>query len=255
VYSLLPILALWTARFGALLRERWAPDALPNRVWVYAAAVSLAVAAYWSVPYRIRQYGEAFLSQRWSPASGASAAGADHALVFVRESWGAQSIARLWGLGVPRSQADFIYQRSDMCALEHRLGQLERSGIRDSAATSDLLHLTADSSALVDSVLSTDHTEQVLPGSTYTPDCITRLHDDARGFTLYPPLLLDDRTGNVYARDLHARDTLALLRYPGRPPFLLVPPDTALGRYPEFRPIRRDSLLADWGLPAGWGTR
>jgi hypothetical protein len=112
--------------------------------------------------------------------------------------------------------------------------------------------VTADSAALVDSVISADRSEGVLPGSTYTPDCIARLRDDARGFTLYPPLLLDDRSGNVYARDLHVRDTLVLLRYPDRPLFLLVPPDTAVGRFPEFRPIRRDSLLADWGLPRNW---
>jgi len=215
---------------------------MPNRVWVYTALTSLVVSFYWSVPYRVRQYGEAFLSQRWSAAAVARSAGADHALVLVRESWGAQSIARMWGLGVPRSQADFVYERSDMCALQTALGRLERGGVRDSAATAALLLVTADSAALVDSVLSTDHTEGFLPGSTYTPDCIARVRDDAQGFTLYPPLLLDDRSGNAYARDLHARDTLALLRYPDRP-------------LPQFRPIRRDSLLADWGLSKGWGGK
>jgi hypothetical protein len=252
VYTLLPILALWTARFGALLRERWGADALPNRVWVFTALTSVALASYWSLPYRVHQYGQAFLSQRWPAAEAARSTGAEHALVLVRESWGAQSIARMWGLGVSRSWADFVYDRSDMCALQAALGRLEHAGVRDSAATAELLRVTADSAALVDSVISADRSEGVLPGSTYTPDCIARLRDDARGFTLYPPLLLDDRSGNVYARDLHVRDTLVLLRYPDRPLFLLVPPDTAVGRFPEFRPIRRDSLLADWGLPRNW---
>ena len=253
LYPLLPVLAIWTARFGALLRERWGTDALPNRVWVYTALTSVMMAATWSLPYRVRQYRETSFSQRWPAAEAARAAGAEQALVLVRESWGAQSIARMWGLGVPRSQAEFVYGRSDMCALHTTLGRLERAGVRDSAATAALLSVTADSAALVDSVLSADRSERLLPGSSYTPECVARWHDDARGFTLYPPLLLDDRSGNVYARDLHARDTLALLEYPDRPLFLLVPPDTALGRFPEFRPIRRDSLLADWGLPRDWG--
>ena len=255
VYALLPLLALWTARFGALLRDRWGADALPNRVWVFALLTATVTAAWWNVPFRVRQYGEAFLSQRWSPAASARAAGVRGALVFVRESWGAQSIARMWGLGVPRSQADFIYQRSDMCALDQALDALERNGVRDSLATAALLRVTADSSMLVDSVLSTDHTERLRPGANYTPACRARLADDARGFTLYPPLLLDDGGTNVYARDLHRRDTLALQRYPDRPLFLLVPRDTGLGRLPEFHPIRRDSLWADWGLPAPAGAR
>jgi GMP synthase (glutamine-hydrolysing) len=36
--------------------------------------------------------------------------------------------------------------------------------------------------------------------------------------------------------------------FPDRPIFLVVPDDTTLGAMPKFHPVRRDSLLADWGL-------
>ena len=251
-YPLLPILALWTARFGALLRDKWGTDGLAIRVWVYTAAVGALIALMINIPIRAKQYGHAFLSLRWPAGDVAVTEDVQNALVLVRESWGAQTLARMWGLGVPRSEADFIYQRTDMCVMEQELEQLERAGAAGPAATTALLALTGDSARLVDSVLSTDHTEPMLPGTVYDRTCQARLRDDTQGFTLYPPLLLDDESGNVYVRDLHARDTLALLAHPGRPIYLLVPADTTLGGLPQFVPVRRDSLLADWGLPPGW---
>ncbi len=248
VYPLLPLLALWTGRTGATLVERWGRGALPERIWVYTALMAAVVALGLNIPLRVKQYRNAFLSLRWPAEVAAREAGAKDALVFVRESWGAQTVARMWGAGVSRTQADFVYQHADMCRLEQTLTALEQGGARDSAATTALLALTADSLQLVDSVLSTDHTENLLPGGLYTPPCLARLREDFRGFTLYPPLLLEDRWGNVYARDLHARDTVALARFPDRPIFLVVPTDTTLGAMPKFHPVRRDSLLADWGL-------
>lgn len=248
LYPLLPVLALWTARFGSTLRERWGTGEIPIRIWTYAGIIGLLLAVGVNVRIRTRQYSNAFLSVRWPSSEAAEAAGAHDALVLVRESWGAQNIARMWGLGVSRSEADFIYRRVDMCVMELALGQLEATGVRDTAATRALLALTADSSLVVDSVLSTDHTESVLPGSTYGPLCSERVRDDRRGFTLYPPLLLEDQHRNVYVRDLHVRDTVALKRYPGRPIFLVVPDDTTLGAIPRYHPVRVDSLLAAWGL-------
>ncbi len=250
-YPLLPLLALWTARFGALLRDKWGTDGLAVRIWVYTALVGALIALLVNIPIRARQY-HALISFRWSAGDVAVAEDVQHALVLVRESWGAQILARMWGLGVPRSEADFIYQRTDTCVMEQALRRLERAGADGPAATAALLSFTGDSSRLVVSVLSADHTERTLPGVVYDWTCEARVRDDARGFTLYPPLLLDNASGNVYVRDLHARDTLALLAHPGRPIFLLVPSDTTGGGLPQFVPVRRDSLLADWGLPPGW---
>jgi hypothetical protein len=250
LYPLLPLLALWTARTGSTLIERWGQGSLPHRIWVYSASVALLLAIGLNIPLRAKQYSNAFLTARWSPATAAEAAGARDALVFVRESWGAQTLARMWGVGMARSEADFVYQRADMCRMEETLTALEAARADGQVASVALLALTADSLRVVDSALSTDHTENMVPGTRYGSRCLSRLRDDYRGFTLFPPFMLEDRWGNVYARDLHARDTIALARYPDRPVFLAVPDDTTLGALPRYHPVRRDSLRAAWGLAA-----
>ena len=252
VYPLLPVLALWTARFGTMLRERNGADGLPFRTWCFAAAIGAALALGINIPIRANSYAHGFLTLRWPADEEARAQHVTDALVFVRESWGAQVVARMWGLGVPRSTADFVYERTDMCVLEHALDDLERRHAPAAAAIATLLPLTADSALLRDSLLSTDRTESVLPGATYTPDCVARLSEDAHGFTLYPPLLLEDRNRNIYLRDLHALDSTALRLFPGRPLYLIRPDTSTLGARPRFIPLRRDSLMADWGIG---GTR
>jgi len=85
----------------------------------------------------------------------------------------------------------------------------------------------------------------VLPGSTYGPRCVRRLQDDHAGFTLYFPFLVADGERIVYARDLHARDSALLSRYPSRSVYLVRPPSDSDGALPRFWPISRDSLRAD----------
>ena len=46
----------------------------------------------------------------------------------VRESWGAQLLARLWALGLPRPVADRYYRTIDSCLLDRALGSLEAAG-------------------------------------------------------------------------------------------------------------------------------
>ena len=254
VYLLVPFAALLTARCGTMIRERLGGGSLGHRIWIFSAGTGAVLALGLNIPLRAKQYANAFQTPRYPVAEAAAAAGARNALVLVRESWGAQLVVRMWGLGVPASTEEFVYWRTDMCAMTETVRALERAGLRDSAAAAALMALTADSSRVVDAVLSIDKTERVLPGSGYTPYCRARLAEDARGFTLYAPLILEDRTGNIYVHDQHERDTLMLARYPDRPVFLYAPADTMQGTAPRFVPVRRDSLFADWGL-AGAGGR
>ena len=53
----------------------------------------------------------------------------------------------------------------------------------------------------------------------------------------------------MYARDLHARDTVLLKRYPSRAVYLVRPPSDAEGVLPRFWPLSRDSLRAAWAQP------
>jgi hypothetical protein len=99
----------------------------------------------------------------------------------------------------------------------------------------------------VHSPFTVDRTNRLLPGSTYSSECLARLRDDEQGFTLLGPLLLAGRRDDViYARDLHARDTLLLQQYPDRPLYLLRPATTEEGAVPQFYRLRLDSLLATW---------
>jgi hypothetical protein len=157
----------------------------------------------------------------------------------------------MWGLGLSRSETEWVYPRVDACRLENAVTDAERMGVRGRAALAMLAPLLRDSSRVVRSPFSLDDSERYLAGTPYEGRCATRLAEDSAGFTLYAPLLLARRGGNVYARDLHALDTAAVALYPGRPIFLLKPATGALGAPPRFHPVSRDSLASAWGVSTG----
>jgi hypothetical protein len=171
----------------------------------------------------------------------------ENALIFVRESWGTPLMARMWALGVSRSETELLYGKVDACALETQIGALERSGVGDGAAFRSLVPLLADSSRTVKSPFSPDVTERYLEGSTYAPVCVQRVTEDRLGFTLLAPLLYRDWGTNVYARDMHERNLALVRQHPNRRVYLLRPPITDTGSEPRLYPLRPDSLLAAWG--------
>jgi hypothetical protein len=257
MYPLLPLFALWTARFPAAIRE-WSSGVrgggqasrvrevlVRSSLWAVGIAAVLGLAT--SVPIRVRQYRSGLLSLRFDADRAAAAAGVRGALVLVRESWGAELVARLWALGVSRPDADALYRAADPCRLELSLGALERGSIRGAAAVAALAPLRADSTHLVSAPeLTFDPSLRLTRGAQYPPNCLAKLAANRGGFTLFPPLLLARRWGNVYARDLGARDSLLLRDFPGRPLYLLRPASGAVGAEPVFYPLRSDSLLEAW---------
>jgi hypothetical protein len=242
---LLPALALWTARCIPEWRARWGRDA-SYRVLVATSIASVFVALALSIPLRAREYRGLLKPMRWDVEAAARAARVHDAIVFVRESWGSQLLVRLWALDIPHNEVQALYRFVDACALERGVDSLERTGARGTAARALLLPLLADSLRVVRSQYSADSTERVLPGSTYGPRCVRRLREDHAGFTLYFPFLVADGERVVYARDLHARDSVLLSRYPSRSVYLVRPPSDSDGALPQFWPISRDSLRADW---------
>ncbi len=245
LYATLPMLALWTSRSVPLLRDRLGPG-LAGRSLGVAIVAALALGLATAVPLRAREHQNRLTTMRWGADAAARRAGVHDAVVLVRESWGAQLIARMWAVGVGPNVAEQVYRKSDACALERTVSAIERGRHRGRAAEAMLQPLVADSAKLVRSPFTVDPSNRLLPGSAYTEECLRRLAEDRRGFTLFPPLLLAGRDDVVYARDLHARDSLLLSEYPDRPVFLLRPPSTALGATPRFELLRRDSLLAVW---------
>jgi hypothetical protein len=249
LFPLVPVLALWTARLPGLVRRRFGPGFV-HRFVLAGYAVSALMALALLVPARASQYRNGLLTMRWDAERAAATAGVRDALVLVRESWGAQLVARMWGLGLTRSEAEWVYPRVDACRLENAVTAAERTGVRGRAALATLTPLLRDSTQVVRSPFSLDDSERYLPGTPYEERCATRLAEDSAGFTLYTPLLLARRGGNVYARDLHARDTAAVALNESRPIYLLKPASSAPGAPPRFHRVSRDSLASAWGVPA-----
>jgi len=246
VLPLLPVLVLWTARLPQLIRER-APSIHARRAAMSVLVFGAVGALVFNLPVRVNSYRAGLTSMRTDYAAEAAAVGVRDALVFVRESWGAQLVARLWGLGVSRPMAESVYRGTDSCHLEQELTRLEVEGVRGAAAEGRLaVLLAADSAHVEKSTLTPDPTERVRPGVAYTPVCLQRIADDRAGFLHYAPLRLVTSGGNIYARDLHARDSLLLAEYPSRPVYLLTRAGTRVDAPLIFQPLRRDSLMAGW---------
>lgn len=242
MYPLVPLLALWTARFPAFIHERTG-EGLALRTVVYSLAAAAVIATVSLVPQRARQYAAGLTTMRWDADAAARQAGVRRGLVFVRESWGSQLVARMWALGLTRGQTERLYTRIDACLLEQGLERLERQGVRGQAAADAFAPLMRDSLRVIPSTLSPDVSERVLPGARYTPRCLRRIADDRRGFTLLTPLLLAGSDGTLYARDLHERDTLLLAAHPEREVWLLRPADSVSGAVPRFERVSRDSVV------------
>ena len=254
LFPLTPVLVLWTVRLPGLVRRRFGPGFV-HRFVLAGFAVTALMALALQVPDRASQYRNGMLTMRWDAQGAAAAAGVRDALVLVRESWGAQLVARLWGVGLTRSEAERVYVHVDACRLENAVSEIERTRLHGAAALAALTPLLHDSSRVVRSLVSTDKSEGYVVGTRYGGRCAVRLAEDSAGFTLYTPLLLVRRGGNVFARDLHARDTALVRMYPGRPIFVLRRAGAAVNAPIRFFPARLDSLASDWSAsvtaPAG----
>ena len=250
-FPLLPFLALWAARSLPVIRDKldeWGGwrAAFLHRALGHAAVVGVLITLTSGVPARAQEYRTALRTMRWDPDRAAAENGIRDAVVLVRESWGAQLIGRMWAAQVSRSDVERMYRKVDACALETALDSIEALGLRGEDAAGMLRPLLKDSARVVSSPHTPDRSTRLLPGSVYSQECLQRLREDQRGFTLFTPLQLARRDDVLYARDLHAHDSLLLLRFPDRDPYLLRPATSEEGAPPRFEPLSRDSLLAAW---------
>lgn len=244
-YSFLPIATLLTARLPALLRARLGQgDGYRFAMGAALTAVLVTMAAL--VPQRWHSYSTMFPSMRWNADSASREAGIDRGLVFVRETWGAQLLSRMWALGMQRTRAERLYFSTDLCILDEAVARLERDGTRGAPAERALLALGRDSARTVASPFSADTTQRYLPGTRYTPRCLERLRGDSSGTTLLPPRWLARREGIVYVRDLHERNLLVAEDFGDRPWYLLKPDGAEPGTMPRFVPLDRDSARRAW---------
>jgi hypothetical protein len=244
---LAPWLALWTARLPSVLEERRVAAPVV-RGTVVAGVLSLLIGAMVAVPLRAEQYRNGMLTMRFDVDALARANGVHDAVVLVRESWGGQLLARMWALGVSRTDAEHLYRTNDACRLELLLADAERTHGGAAGLERSLAPYRGDSAHVAGDHMLPDTTVRFVPGGPRAPICGRRFNEDRVGFTLYTPLLLAHGGGNLYVRDLHALDSLVLDRHPGAPVWLLTkaPP---IGSPLEFERVSLDSMRREWQEP------
>lgn len=219
-FPLLPIAVLWSARI-VLEIERWGQRSIHlRRVGFTALGVGGVYAVVTIAMVRLPQYRHQFPSLRLDVARAAAAEGIDGAVVLVRESWGAQLLARLWAIEVPRPAAEALYRTTDVCQLADRMRGLEAQGIRGEAAVRALRPLQGDSLRLVPNPYSPDRTPRVLPGVAHPAECVQGLLRDRDGVVHLAVARLAEGN-NVYLRWFPGRERIAVGAYPDRPVYLL----------------------------------
>ena len=243
LYPLAPMIALWTARLPLIVRDRWGPGTL-FRGTIAAYAISAAGALALGIPARATEYERIGPLERWDADQAAEHAGARGALVLVRENWGGQLVARLWGLGLSRSDASFIYRRVDTCILSEQIELAENRGLRGAHALAMLSPLMADSARLVPSPFSPRTGERFLPGHDYSESCRARIAENVAGFLPYQRFIVARGNGNIFARDLGARDTLLLADHPDAPLFAARLDLAPNGRGLYVERVSRDSIVS-----------
>jgi hypothetical protein len=232
-FVLTPLLALLAARAPRAIA------AVTQRVGVrqyafVALAISCLIGLATGIPARARVYTQNLASSRHH--LDADSLGGRSSLVFVRESWGSQVLARLWGRQVERPAAELLYRSVDTCMLDSAVTALEQHDVVGREARAALWPLLRDSMKVLPSTLSPDATERVLPGSAYTARCAAQIAADHEGLALYPPLLAEARRGLLFARDLGERNALLTKYYPDRAVYLLLAPRPGESRY-RLRPL------------------
>ena len=146
-------------------------------------------------------------------------------------------MARMWALGIPRSEAEQSYRRTDLCALATAVETLERAGPRGLEAAAVLRSLWVDTNRLVVRPQSVDRTQRMVPGTHYPPSCLTAIRQDQDGVAVYAPLMLV-QDGNPYLRYIPGTEAAIVHRAAGRPIYLLRRAGPAIGA-----PLRFTRLL------------
>jgi len=240
LFPLAPALALFSARAMALPLKTFARRTLGT-----ALTVGALIALVFLLPTRVVQHHTLLTNLRWDPDDGLAQAGVKDAVVLVRESWGSELLARLWAIGVSRPTAEHYYASIDACKLELAISDLENRRPDSLEVVAVLRQLASDSSHLASGTTSVDPSLRQLPGFAYPPRCQQRQAEDRSGFTVFAPTLLSRRADVRFIRDLHARDSLALVDHRG-PIYLLKPSSSEAGAPLQFYPVRVDSLWSAW---------
>lgn len=244
LYPIAPWLAWWSVRLPSTLRE-WRVPEQPLRFAMVSGVLALGIGMLQLMPIRANQYRLGMLTMRVDLAQLARDNGIEHGTILVRESWGAQMIARMWALGVSRPAAEAYYRTTDACALETAIVTIEQQRGNAADLERELLPTRADAPRLVSLTATPDTTLRALPGARYSRRCIRRIEEDKSGASLWPPVLLV-QDGNTWIRELHERSASEIDT--SRPVWLMTRHPSPGGAI-MFERVDTDSMRAEWLLP------
>jgi hypothetical protein len=253
---LAPVLAIWTARFGRSLGERWGRSTLHRWGNLF---VGIVVISGWilGVPQRWEEYSESDPLRRVD-AGVLTTPMVRNALVLVPSPWSSQVLARLRATGVSRQRAQWLHDRIGLCRLDVALSKLEERHLTGPGEWEEaLLPLTADSVSMVRNPL-TGAPGDAFAGIEKAGDgaielCRLRrsLEETKGGYLQLPfyaalgPTWIGD--GPIVARDLTEENPRILAAYPDRSVFFL----RMAGTRGTIRtllpvPLNADSARAVW---------
>jgi hypothetical protein len=230
-YIAAPFIVIGMAR-GWNAMWRWARRSSRRPIQPHAALATCAVVVLiwgWAglLPHRWNAYKNQLPSMKLHPEQQLEDE-VQRALVIVPESWGSRIITGLWGLGVPRGLVERAYAKVDACDL-HRLTVVAReSGMRPEEIAVSLQSLVEAPTPLPETRPDWPDPGLRLRPGPIPPECFVEMRRDLEGFTLYSSLAWRNPiglgAGIVFARDLHERNDLLLVRYAGWPVWRYAPP-------------------------------
>jgi hypothetical protein len=254
IYPTVPLWVLLTVRAPSLIAARW-PGATVRRAAMLLIPLCVIGSLAWPASasgarMRAEQYRASLPQFRTDIGAQARAAHLTNALVFVHEGWGAREMARMWALGVPRRDAEFLYSGSDGCALEMALLWEESPPPADSAGRPARLRAATPEYARAGLAprpdLTGDGTMRFSDQGPWTSQCRSNAVADSAGVSLYPPFLLQntiDANGElggdvIYVRDLGAHNAALMTMYGSRTWYRYIPQRSADDTASVFRPYR-----------------
>ncbi len=253
---LAPVIAIWTARLGGVLVQRFERSDLLR--WAHGVVVLVVVSGWlFGAPPRW------FVYSRSSPLRRVDVGvlklpQVRNALVFVPSPWSNQVQSKMRDMGLPRREAQWFHERIGLCRLDLALSELERQEVTDPRDVARrLLPLTADSALMVVDPVTGE------PGDPYAgldpgdekaiTFCRLRQSVEAEngGYLMIPFFAFLGATwtgeGPILARDLHEQNPRLLAAYPDREAYFL---QTVRGRgtvrHFALTPLRPDSTQAFW---------
>lgn len=229
LYTALPALVILVARAPFAIAERFGRRVVRGTV----AAILACLAIAWlvpSLPYSVlglaAQARDARQTLKADIAGAVRAANAHNAVVFLREPFTMRLTRRLWGIGMPRSDAARIIARSDACSVLSALRNVEN----DSAGSRDRLAFVRTAVVTLPAPAELSPPDgvprvRVASRQSITPECQAELDADRRlgGAPFGPALPLeqfgrDGRIGGdvIYVADLGDRNEVLRARFGDR---------------------------------------